>query len=464
MKKGGQTIWDSHSGGTVGIVFTQSGNYKITCQATVNNYELPPAELNVTVYPTPKFIVKRHDYEVDKNNNHINYVVDNSAIYIHWNIDDDDWSAKDKETKEPTADYYGCDCDQKEFNRDIRDDDLCEIFIDPIDENGIETGILKITVPTGYRLWKSDRRNSGSLLIDSKGSRFRLWNLSDPSDRQEIGWNNNTGTKLYIECCIPNEKAKILSVSYNNLKIGDFKYLSCAAGNKFNQPNKQERKLYMSILPGLIGCEWFVIRDKNNKDNHRFNCISYAVDPYKEIINNYFWVNTAYSKEQMNLNLHAVNLTDPSLCLYAVPSGLGFDNLYYTSMDQFSPTRYNRIFDNDEGNDNDIDSFFLSGYWGLTEKCSSKYDTSAKVIYYKIVNVGGSEGGFHAARNLKYTNYKLPNNYFHRDWKMFVSKCRENGVIVHRMEQIELMEHKIVFENEEKSITAGYGELERAYK
>lgn len=467
LKKGEQIKWHGNNNGVAQIIFPDAGAYKITCQTTINNFELPVAELDVIVYPTPTFVVKRYDYVVDNDNKHINYVVDDSPIYIHWNIDDDDWSAKDKESKEQTADYYGCDCDQGEFKRDYRDDDLYEVLINPIDENGVDNGILKISVPTGYRLWKSDRRNSGSLLIESKGSRFKSWNLSDLSDRREIGWDKNSGTKLYIECCIPNEKAKKLSISYNDLKIGDFKYLSCAAGDKFNQPTKSERKYYMEKFPGLIGCEWFVYKrnDKFNEDNKYFNCIAFSVDPDQSIMDGPFWVSTAFSTTEQLYDLPANTPSNPRLCLYSESRGIIFVyTMYITSMDQFSHTRYNRIFDDDEESDNDIDSFFLSGYWDLTTREFNLNSDDVKVVYYNIVNNGPYKFGFHAARNYKFFDKVTRNNNCHKDWKMFVSKCADAGIIIHRKEQIEFTEHKVVLEKKEKNIKAGYGLLERAYK
>lgn len=455
LKKGEQIKWHGNNNGVAQIIFPDAGAYKITCQTTINNFELPVAELDVIVSPTPTFVVKRYDYVVDNDNKHINYVVDDSPIYIHWNIDDDDWSADDNIAKNISVNNLGCDCDQREFDYCYKDDDLCEFLINPINEDGVQEGVLTLSIPKGYRIWRSNYRNSGTLLMDGESEQTRSWDLSSVIDREKIGWSKKAGTVLYVECCKPDKNTKCIEVSYKNQSIGKFKYISCAAGNKENQPTKKERELYTKLLPGLIGCEWFVIKRIDDKLNNKYNCIAYAVDPEFKTIKDPFFVNPVISLAEDDRYLHAINLSDPSLCLYH------WENVNITSMDQFSPTRYNRNFDDDELMDNDIDSFFMSDYWGLNFKVANFDANDIKVLYYKIIL---NKWGYHAARRLDDVIKPENNKYCPKKWKMFASKCYKNGVIAHRIRQIEYTEKNVLLENGEKNIKSGYGELERAYK
>ena len=455
LKKGEQIKWHGNNNGVAQIIFPDAGAYKITCQTTINNFELPVAELDVIVSPTPTFVVKRYDYVVDNDNKHINYVVDDSPIYIHWNIDDDDWSADDKIGKKISVNNLGCDCDQGEFDYSYKDDDLCEFYITPISEDGVQDGILTLSTPKGYRIWRSNYRNSGTLLVNGESEQTHSWDLSKVNDREKIGWSKNAGTVLYVECCEPDTNKKSIEVLYKNQSIGKFKYISCAAGSKENQPTKKERELYTKLLPGLIGCEWFVIKRIDDKLSDKYNCIAYAVDPHNIYINTLFWVTDVFPDSDDYPRLPANNPENPNSCLYELI------NKNVTAMDQFSPTRYNYIFDDDELEDNDIDSFFLSGYWGLNLKEENLDANDIKVLYYKKVL---NNWGFHAARRLGDIIAPVHNKYCHKKWKMFASKCNKNGVIAHRINQIEYTEKKVLLENGEKNIKSGYGKLERAYK
>ena len=242
----------------------------LNCGISVGNTPKDASPFNINISDDNYILtVSRKDYKVKKINKtftHYRTYTGDEAVYVHFNVDDDDFSAsKDKEDK------YGFDCDQDEFkhknNRTYLDDDLCEIEINIITKDGIQIDTannpISITAPDSLRLWKTQERKNGEILVPAG---------------ETITWNNSNeilGNILYVEGMAYDSEGTLV------IQIGDkvrkLLYKTCSAGDKGVQPTIQEKEDIKTRFPNLIDCEWGVLR---KGVNFFYNCLAFSVDPY----------------------------------------------------------------------------------------------------------------------------------------------------------------------------------------
>lgn len=465
----------------------------LNCKIGVGDIQLDASPFIIDI-SDDNFILtaSRKDYKVNDQYEHYRTYTDDNTVYIHFNVDDDDHSASDD-----SSDAYGCDFEQKYFKDSCsaKDDDLCEIVFDVEVKEGhqIDFSCQPITIKrsSSLRLWKTNNRKNGDLLITEGDS--KTWGNA----------NEILGEPLYVEG-ISHDSEGSVEVQIGG-KARNLLYKTCSVGDKENQPTSNERKYYKDKFKHLIDCEWSVLRKGNDP---YYNCIAFSVDPYLTTFHEVNFKNDDIRKNYLNLPRHnlpnsypfwvngKVNIRtfEPKInkdnffvsCLLKIQeqqmhtferyifdqyfndcaisikpsynsngkfqgvelisSNVNFkiklpeiiDNFNWSSSAAVKYLVFMNAFGNDftanKLNDNNINSFFQSDLWKGNNNnhnfaICNKTDADRKIVFYSK---------FHAARRaslLNTTEYLPPKNN-PPDWVVFASKLGEGPVILHLDDQI----------------------------
>ena len=467
----------------------------LNCKIGVGDIQLDAAPFVIDINDGNYILTaSRKDYKINSQYEHYRTYTDDNAVYIHFNLDDDDFSAFDNK-----KDKYGYDCDQDEFKQNGNtlhlDDDLCEIEFNVILKEGIQidiTGIpITVSIPDSLRIWKTQERKNGDILV---------------SPGETVTWNNANeilGKTFFVEGMTYDSEGDLVIQFISKTRC--LKYKTCSAGQKANQPTGPERQQFKQKFSKLIDCEWGILR--KNSDSY-YNCIAFSVDPYltafhavnfknddirkyylnlsKHNLPNYypFWVHDKVSIRTFEPNINKDNFfvscllkikeqQMPVFCQYI------FDQ-YFTNCAISITPRYNNngkfqgvelissnvnfkiklpeiidyfngcssaevkymFFMNAFGNDftanklneNNINSFFQSDLWKNNNNNNNFATCNKTDADRKIVFYSK----FHAARKaslLNTTEYLPPKN-IPPDWIIFASKLGEGPVILHLDDQI----------------------------
>ena len=426
-------------------------------------------------------------------------ITDDSLVFVHFNVDDDDESAEENDKR-----FCGWDYLDNEVKGDTFDDDLCDITIKVFQANGMENvngKEITIQMPPFLKLWKTNTKGDNLLIGDSQPKK---WSLDNQCNNNEI-----LNTKLFVEGVDCDKKGEmIISVGGITRRL---EYATCSVGGKDDQPTKEERKKYIKESKDLIDCEWCLIR----KSDFNYNCIAFAVDPYLQVFKEVDYDNGQNIRPLMNIDdrfpgsfrVNVVTITEKNHPI-PLPSGkkdnfvlcvkiafrqvqyetvkneakikFGLGNYYLTDIKTDSKYPYAELlwytpnFKNEIINflhsvnvdlkyvqfqyflltpyfsnciDDGIDAFFQSNLWAVNnggksfEKCTDANDNERKIVFYQKI---------HAARKastLRNDEYKVPDN-IPSNWEVFASKLGDYGVILHRVEQL----------------IEGYGQITRSYK
>ncbi|MBQ7555701.1 hypothetical protein IJS98_04525, partial [bacterium] len=203
------------------------------------------------------------------------YENNNTAVPIHWNIDDDDRSGFG--VVYPNI-SYGEDYKQYEFlSINGYDDDLycinAWITNDFIDANQCD---LKIKTPDSMRLWYT--QNKSALCCDSNSVFETNCDIVDWFNTHA----NSPGNRLYVEWVVPPNTTTNEYIEFycNGVQFAKLRYKGYALSNPayINMPIKLERTFFEGFCE-LDGCEWGINRQGSLRDPSR-NSIAEAVDPH----------------------------------------------------------------------------------------------------------------------------------------------------------------------------------------
>ncbi len=316
---------------------------------------------------------------------------DSETVYIHYNIDDDDESENRRK--------MGYDCDQEEFVRNEKDDDLCELKIEifaqgPFSVDDLDKRIT-ITTSKGLRLWRSQYRTGNDFLQNR--DQTKTWPISSIN-----------GKTIYIEGVAYNSP-ETLTIAFGKI-TKTLKYKTCSVGDKTDQPNLKLRKETKESHENLVDCEWYVIRS----ENPTYNCIAFSVDPYLTTFKNVSYTNKYEIRNNMEI--------DPK---YPYPF-------------RVEPISYERISPPTGANDTS-DNFWLL----FSSTSSAKYFIAKLVTYFKNRNpefksyvkkteqgfaISGYTGYFKANAISFYSSYYIaPNKDSHWSYYLTMNDFNING-------------------------------------
>ncbi len=203
------------------------------------------------------------------------YENSNTAVPIHWNIDDDDRSGFGVASPNIS---YGEDYRQYEFltENGVDDDLYCiQACVTNVDFNASGCN-LKIKTPDSMRLWYT--QNKSALCCDSNSVFETNCNIVDWFNTHA----NSPGNRLYVEWVVPPNTTTNEYIEFycNGVQFAKLRYKGYAISNPayINMPIKLERTFFEGFCE-LDGCEWGINRQGSLRDPSR-NSIAEAVDPH----------------------------------------------------------------------------------------------------------------------------------------------------------------------------------------
>jgi hypothetical protein len=309
------------------------------------------------------------------------------GAYVHWNIDNDDNSSTvaSESVKHPGGDY--------KQNHVVGENDLNTIALD-IAPFFLNTGVVKLTIGSNAKLWKSKTKGTSKLITDTGE---KSWNLDSATQKAEL---QNLVTSLYVEGINSGDsdfKFEFIPPAGSTIELDKVKYhfiaANCGMQPKFSTITYSvydrasdkcvkrrgiEKNLILGSFPLLNGCEWSII----GQVDKRYNCIAYSV-----------------------------GITDRWI--------VGDEKDYYSKGLESNVCSIDWSYGNRNGilEDHEIHNFFEIEK-DVTPTATGESD--AEIIYYS---------GFHGAkrRNCSCGNSK---------WFMFESKCGIMWTLEHRAKQI----------------------------
>ena len=213
-------------------------------------------------------------------------ITDDSLVFVHFNVDDDDGNGERNNHKKCGWDFL-----QSKYKNNKEDDDLCEIKIQVVQADGMENVPNKkivITVPSFLKLWKTKNKGDSNILIGD--SNPKEWSINAQGNNSEV-----LNTTLYVEGVDFDKKGIMI------INVGDvtrkLEYATCSVGGKDDQPSATERKAYR-CFENLIDCEWCVLRGYKKKyPSDYYNCIAFSVDPYMDVFKNLDFINGNFVRQ-----------------------------------------------------------------------------------------------------------------------------------------------------------------------
>ncbi|MBR5624461.1 hypothetical protein IKW72_05605 [bacterium] len=323
--------------------------------------------------------------------NGVVYNNNDTAVPIHWNIDDDDRDAGDLNN------YYGMDCKQI-TEMSCADNDLyCVNAWITNDLLNTSQCNFKIKTPESMRLWFT--QNKSSLCCDSNS-------VYETTCDIKTWFNNNansTGNRLYVEWIVSPDTTTNEYVEFycNDVQFAKLRYKGYALTHGA-LPNKAER-IYFEDRCELDGCEWRIAPGGGTHEHDR-NSLAEAVDPNFTKYGEPF-VATTSSPYGTNVYVLQDSIYNTFLCRCI-------------SMDTFG--NQNHVFE-----DSDATAFFTRQYFWTYNYCNYSMSVPfSDILYYS--------GQFAAT--------KVPSSWAincHPSWAMFTSRFFNRPKIIHRAEQLE---------------------------
>lgn len=327
------------------------------------------------------------------------YENNNTAVPIHWNIDDDDRSGFG--VVYPNI-SYGEDYKQYEFlSINGYDDDLycinAWITNDFIDANQCD---LKIKTPDSMRLWYT--QNKSALCCDS--------NSVFETNCDIVNWfnthANSPGNRLYVEWVVPPNTTTNEYIEFycNGVQFAKLRYKGYALSNPayINMPTKSERTFFEGLCE-LDGCEWGINKQGSMRLPDR-NSIAEAVDPH--------W--SRYGET------FVATKTSP-VCpdIYTLQNG-AYSNFVCRCMSMDTFNNQNYLFE-----EADATAFFtILNFWTYNYLDIDLHGALGDIVYYS--------GPFAAKR--------VPSNWLTNcrpSWEIFTSRFFNQPKIVHNPYQLE---------------------------
>jgi hypothetical protein len=323
----------------------------------------------------------------------------NTAVPIHWNIDDDDRSGFGVV---PPNISYGEDYKQYEFLIDNGvDDDLyciqaCVTNVD-FDASGCN---LKIKTPDSMRLWYT--QNKSALCCDSNSVFETNCNIIDWFNTHA----NSQGNRLYVEWVVPPNTTTNEYIEFycNGVQFAKLRYKGYALSNPsyINMPSKSERTFFEGFCE-LDGCEWGINKQGSMRLPNR-NSIAEAVDP--------LW--SRYGEPFV-----ATKASPTCPDIYTLRNG-AYSNFVCSCMSMDTFGNHNYVFE-----ESDATAFFTKlNFWTYNYLDIDLHGALGDIVYYS--------GPFAATR---VPSYWLTN--CRPSWDVFTSRYFNQPKIVHRPYQLE---------------------------
>ncbi|MBR5902331.1 hypothetical protein IKZ40_08320 [bacterium] len=327
------------------------------------------------------------------------YENNNTAVPIHWNIDDDDRSGFG--VVHPNI-SYGEDYRQYEFlsENGVDDDLYCiQACVTNVDLNTSGCN-LKIKTPDSMRLWYT--QNKSALCCDS--------NSVFETNCDIVNWfnthANSPGNRLYVEWVVPPNTTTNEYIEFycNGVQFAKLRYKGYALSNPayINMPTKSERTFFEGFCE-LDGCEWGINKQGSMRLPDR-NSIAEAVDPH--------W--SRYGET------FVATKTSP-VCpdIYTLQNG-AYSNFVCRCMSMDTFNNHNYLFE-----EADAAAFFtILNFWTYNYLDIDLHGALGDIVYYS--------GPFAATR--------VPSNWLTNcrpSWDIFTSRFFNQPKIVHNPYQLE---------------------------